>query len=167
MDANGILNLYSENAITITDDGTVTFEANYGFGGGSAAASTTTVADAAPVSGALEVNGKVISFTALQNTDTIVSEFNAQTATTGVTASIDENGALKLTSASTMTLKTSGVNSFETAKALGITFTSDTIGGTDAVNDTLVIDPRLQLKSSSGTPISVEVTTAGAAGTKL
>ncbi len=167
VDANGILNLYSENAITITDDGTVTFEANYGFGGGSAAASTTTVADAAQVSGALEVNGKVISFTALQNTDTIVSEFNAQTATTGVTASIDENGALKLTSASTMTLKTSGVNSFETAKALGITFTSDTIGGTDAVNDTLVIDPRLQLKSSSGTPISVEVTTAGAAGTKL
>lgn len=167
VDANGLLNLYSENAITITDDGTTTFELQYTLGNSLVAASTSTVADAAQVSGALEVNGKVISFTALQNSDTVVSEFNAQTATTGVTASIDENGALKLTSASTITLKTSGANSFETAKALGIAFTTDTIGGTDGVNDTLVIDPRLQLKSNSGTPISVEVTTAGAAATKL
>lgn len=166
VDSNGKLNLYSESGITLFDDGTVTFESQYGFGGGSLATSTTSTADAVQATGALEVNGKVISFTALQNTDTIVSEFNAQTATTGVTASVDENGALKLTSASTMTLKASGANSFETAKALGITFTSDTIGS-DSINDTLVIDPRLQLKSNSGTPISVEVTSAGASATKL
>lgn len=167
IDINGVMNLFSDNAITLTDDGTTTFELETGLGDGLAAASTTTVADAAQVSGALEINGKAVSFTALQNSATIVSEFNAQTATTGVTASIDANGALKLNSSSTITLKTSGANSFEVAKALGITFTTDTIGGTDAVNDTLVIDPRLQLKSTAGTPISVEVTANGATATGL
>ncbi|MFO1389082.1 flagellin [Cellvibrio sp.] len=158
IDKNGRLNLFSEGSITLAVSAG-TFVANTGIAVG-------TVAEATQATGDLEVNGKVISFTALQNSDTIVNEFNAQTATTGVTARIDENGALKLSSASTITLKASGVNGFEAAKALGITFTSDTIGS-DSVNDTLVIDPRINLKSGSGTPISVEVTSAGASATKL
>lgn len=126
-----------------------------------------TVTEAVQSTGNLDINGTVISFTNLQNADTTISEINSKTANTGVSAKIDENGKLQFSSASTMTLKASGLNSFETARALGITFNSDTIGGSDGVNDTLIIYPRLNLKSRNDAAISVEVTSSGEAATGL
>lgn len=155
--------------ITGGEAGGTALIAQQGIGGAAASvqASNYTVAEAKQVTGAMEVNGTAISFTNLQDKDTVVNDFNAQSANTGVTAKIDENGALKLSSSSTITLKTSGANSYETARALGVSFSSNTVGGADKALDTLVIDPKINLKSANATPISVEVSAAGASATGL
>jgi flagellin len=167
---NGELIFRSEvgGAVNITGSASTAFIAQYGVGTATTdTVKTYTLTESAQVAAKIQINGTDVDLTNLQNKDTIVKDLNAKSANTGVTAAIDENGQLKLSSASTITLKASGASGFEAATALGVKFNADTIGGTDGVNDTLVIDPRLNLKSANSTPISVEVSAAGAAATGL
>ena len=122
---------------------------------------------AAPAgAGSIKINNQTVSLTDLSDQDQIVSELNAAQGVTGVSATIDENGELQLSSGSTITLEVGDTRGLTTANILGITFADAGDDGSLA-NDTVTIDPRISLDSANDTPISVQVTTAGETATGL
>lgn len=166
----GFLRLASEGIITITD-GTGTLATDLGTltaldgstpATGAAEPTSTLVGEA----GSININGTAVALSDLGNKDTIVTNLNAASATTGVTASIDVNGELQLQSNSTINIKYGQTQGFASAFAMGITIPSNGVAN-NTQDDVLTIDPRISLNSSNDTPISIEVTTAGATATGL
>ena len=170
---DGALNLTSEGPVVLAN-GTSNISDL-----GIAAGTTATAAASASTTGSLTINGHDITGIDLTTLDTAVADLNAETASTGVTASIDSNGELKLSANSTITLELGDTDGMTTALGLGLTssttgFTSDTNDGmvasstnSDGVNNKLVINPRIELDSANDASISVEVTSEGATATGL
>lgn len=168
---NGTLRLASEGNITLTD-GTTGAVASFGTltaldGTTAASGVTEATSTLAGEAGSININGTAVSLTNLGNLDTIVTDLNAVSATTGVTAKIDDNGELQLSSNSTINLKVGQTNGFASAFALGLTVTSSQGTANRYEDDVITIDPRIKLDSANDAPISVEVTATGATNTGL
>ncbi|WP_341939223.1 flagellin N-terminal helical domain-containing protein [Marinimicrobium sp. C2-29] len=161
VDSAGELNLFSESAITL-DGGTTSFAADSGI-----TAAPTTVAASAVSTGSLSINSTSVTLSDLTDIEQVLSDINAQQASTGVRASIDDNGQLQFKSNSTMTLSMGSANGLESAAALGITFDQNALNTADGANDTFVVDPRIALDSANDQSISIEVTGNGTTATGL
>ncbi len=181
MDSSGFLNLVSEAPINLADgsSGTGVGTAT-DLGAGAAFAVEATALASAVTTGSITVNGYDITGITLSSLDVAVTDLNAETANTGVTASIDDNGELQLSSSSTITLEIGDTFGMTTAIGLGLAtsaagFVNDTNDGMVASNTTdgttfnnvLTIAPRISLDSANDQSISVEVTAAGATATGL
>lgn len=176
VDDSDNLHIFSTSAITLGDVGTGTIDDFVGdfdeLGGGTIDVSAvgTIESQAAEalsgVAGSIKVNNSEVTLNDIGDLATIVTDLNASSATTGVRAAIDENGELQLTSTSAITLEAGNTLGMATGTALGINFTDADNDGSLA-DETVTINPQIKLDSANGQPISIEVTTAGAAGTGL
>ena len=170
VDGDGDLHLYSEGPMVITD----------GTGGaadltGAGVTSGQSTTPAAPSTGSIRINNNLIAFTDLTDIDQVVTEVNAQSAVTGVTASVDENGEFRLEGTSAITIALGDANALTTAVTLGLDTNAIATDGlfndadTDGrLNDeTIVINPRIKLDTADDATLTVEVTADGAAATGL
>jgi len=160
----GYMSLTSDSAFTLSG-------ANAAQLGTGISATTFTASDGGGLTGAadlgsLTINGYEIENLDLDSIDNAVTEINAASGNTGVRAEIDTNGELKFTGTSQITIQQGNENGQATAKLLGLEFTADSLGS-DGLNDTLTISPRIKLESSGGQAISVDVTANGATRTGL
>jgi flagellin len=167
INSEGNLELLSDGPITL--GGTEAGAAFSDFGAGFAVGTTAAAAGSAlgANGGSLVVNGFEIANLDLDTLDNAITEINSASATTGVTASLDDNGELQFSGTSAITIQAGNENGQATAQALGITFTSNTINTGDGTNDTLNVEARVQLVSEDNAPLSVDVTTNGATATGL
>ncbi len=161
---SGFITLTSDSPFTMTEANNMDLEFLLGTtdpGSGN----TTTAAALGANTGSININGTEISNIDLDDLDAAVADINGSTGSTGVTASVDENGELQLVGTSAITLTLGQTQGFATANLLGITFANDTSEGLNAVsdsnsdgeNDTIVIQPRIALDSANDQTISVEV----------
>ena len=164
VNSNGYLELVGDGPITLTGNGTASAT---DLGSGMASATPAVNAGLGANDGSLVINGYEVTNLDLDSVANAITEINTYTATTGVTAALDGNGQLKLAGTSGITLAAGSENGHATAKALGITFTSNTQNTTDSVNDTLVLEARIKLTSEDDAPLSIEVTSNGATATGL
>lgn len=161
-DTSGNLVMSSTQAITLAGAAV----ADMDVGGAGTTAAATKVAD----EGSIVINGYEVTNLDLNSLDAAVTEINTYTANTGVTAAIDDNGELQLTSASTITLSLGDENGHATLVELGLNTEFAASGsdpGTLGVNTQLVINPAIKLDSANDSTLSIEVTTNGAADTGL
>lgn len=176
VDDSDNLHIFSNSTITLADSGTGTLDDFVGdfteLGGGTIDVSAigtveSTVAESlATVDGSIKINNVEVTLNDIGDLSTIVTDLNGSSATTGVRAAIDSNGELQLLGTSTITLEAGNTLGMATGAALGINFT-DAANDGSLSNDTVTINPQIKLDSSNDQPISIEVTTAGAAGTGL
>jgi len=135
-----------------------------------AAAAGTYTAGAPPASsnGSVVINGTTISLTDMSSLDTILTDINGQSGSTGVRAAIDENGEIQLSSSSRINVQL-GLTDYgmTSVYVLGITLVDTPATATDLTDDVYVINPAVKLDSSYDRPISIEVTAAGSTGTGL
>ena len=164
VNAAGYIELLGAGPITLTGNGTA---AATDLGDGMASAMPAVNAGLGANDGSLIINGYEVTNLDLDNVVNVVTEINTYTGTTGVTASLDYNGQLKLEGTSGITLAAGAENGHATAKALGITFTSNIQNTADSVNDTVVLEARINLVSEDDAPISIEVTSNGITATGL
>jgi flagellin len=167
INSSGNLELLSDGPITL--GGTEAGAAFSDFGAGFVAGTTAAAAGSAlgADGGSLVVNGFEIANLDMDTLDNAITEINAASATTGVTASLDDNGELQFSGTSTITLQAGNENGQGTAKALGITFTANNINTGDGANDTLSLEARIQLVSEDDASLSLDLTTNGATATGL
>jgi len=130
--------------------------------------------------GSVKLNGTEISLSSLSDIGSIVTELNSAQGSTGVRASIDDNGELKLAGSSSIQVSLGNSNGLQTLQALGVSFTTDA-GGLGGVQEDLhdtdgdkllgdevfTIDARIQLDSRNDQAISLQLTSAGADATGL
>lgn len=178
IDEGGNLSLLSESPITLAD-GSAAITALDTAGGDFAVGTTLAAAASASTTGSISINGFDITGIDLSTLDTAVDDINAATASTGVTASIDDNGEFQLSANSTINVELGSTDGVTTALALGIAtstggFVTDANDGlvasdtnSDGLNNKLVINPRIELDSANDQSISVEVTAEGATATGL
>lgn len=168
VDDDDQLHIYGTGPIEVTD-GTVAgaFSTQLDDTGGTAIADDTVEASvaASTLTGSLKINGTEITGIVLSDIDTMLEDINDQAVTTGVLASIDENGQLKFSGSSSITLELGNTLGGATATALGITF-SDTTGADDLV-DPVTIGASIKLESIGGQSLSIETTANGAEATGL
>ncbi|MFT5082227.1 MAG: flagellin [Lentisphaeria bacterium] len=164
----GLMTLSSTNAFTFTlanngDDADLL--------GGNA------VGTAAPVgattlaanSGSININGTEVTNLDLNDLDAAVADINGFAGSTGVTASVDDNGELALTGTSAITISMGQTEGQASLTRLGITMTNDAAQGfagaaddnTDGFNESITVQPRITLDSDSGAPISIDVSGNG------
>jgi flagellin len=153
VDSDGELHLFSSSNITLNDTG----GALVGdiFGGNATAGSSHAVS--APASGSISLNNVEVTITDADDINQVVTDINVAQGNTGVRASVDENGELRLESFSAITvgLGTSG-DSMAAAFAMGIDF-SDTDGDNVLADEVVLINPRIKLDSANDQPISIDV----------
>ncbi|ODS24477.1 hypothetical protein AB835_03270 [Candidatus Endobugula sertula] len=120
----------------------------------------------AVTSGSVIINGFEVTSISLTDADAAATTINAAQANTGVTATLDENGELKLSANSTITLEAGDANGIATGRVLGINFVD---GGTpDGLLDSQSVNASIQLTTvNSGSPISLELNGNGATATGL
>ena len=177
---DGFLSLASEGPIVLADGNTGAI-ADLGTGI-AAGTTTTTAASAVGANGSITINGTDITGIDLSSLDAAVQDIN--NAGAGVTASIDDNGELRLEANQAINIELGETNGFATALALGLapdTSIAATPGfqaasadgiavfdtGSDTFRNRLTIDARIELDSANDQSISVDVTTAGATATGL
>ncbi|MBY4675930.1 flagellin N-terminal helical domain-containing protein [Marinobacterium arenosum] len=157
-DENNQLHLYSEGNITMfqgTTNGS-TFGTDFGLGasiGASAAASTTTAATTIQNNDTIKINDNEVVLTDVSSMDAIISDINGAQSTTGVFASVNDQGELVLSSNAAFTIAEGDVNGSKVLNSLGLSAGNNQAG--------------LELKSLSGNPISIELSGSGAANTGL
>ena len=120
-------------------------------------------------SGSLTINGFEVTGISLTDKDTAVTTINAAQANTGVTASLDENGEVKLSGNSTITLEAGDTAGIATGRVLGINFVDHaTPASSDGVLASQTVDASIKLESiNSESPISLELNGNGATATGL
>ena len=117
----------------------------------------------------MQLNGQEIAFTAADYSDVndIVSTVNAQTALTGVHASVNDSGELTFSSNGAFTVEAGSGDSAKLLRGMGFAtsdFHDKTAGdGLQAVT----VNPKLKLDSLNDSAMSIEVSTAGATSTGL
>ncbi|ODS24478.1 hypothetical protein AB835_03275 [Candidatus Endobugula sertula] len=118
----------------------------------------------AVTSGSVIINGFEVTSISLTDKDAAVTTINAAQANTGVIASLDGNGEVKLSSNSTITLEAGDANGIATGRVLGINFVD---GGTpDGLLDSQSVNASIRLESvNSSSPISLELNGNGATAT--
>jgi len=132
--------------------------ANFAAASGSATAASTSVG----ASGSVNINNVEVSVALNAGVDKVVDDINAKQGDTGVRASIDDNGELKLESSSSITLSLGQTNGIATADALGMT-----IGKTSNLFTETSVKAGIELNSTNGSQVKVEVTKNGMTGTGL
>ncbi len=169
VNSNGFLELISDGNISLTTVGSAAWtDAGAGVATTNAAANGGLGAD----DGSLIINGFEVTNIDLDTVDNAVSEINAASANTGVTATLDSNGEIKFSGTSQITIQAGNENGQGTAKALGITFDTNSIStgdgdsGTEGA-DSITLEARIKLDSEDDAPLSVELTTNGATATGL
>jgi len=162
IDNDGVLQLVSDAAFTLADD-----ENASGFIdsiGSAVIADAATGTTATTSGGSVIINGSEVSLTDIDDLEQVVIDLNAAQADTGVKASVDENGELKLEGNAAITFELGSVHGQATSEILGLGLTIDADG--DAA--TTDLDASLELASvNSSQPIAIEVTTNGATATGL
>lgn len=168
IDDDGAMHLGANGPVTLSDTGGALLSGLEITSNGTTGVTSGVATEAASPTGTgeIKINNQTVSLTDLSDIDDIVNDINASQAATGVTASIDENGLLQLSSNTAVTLEVGNSNGLVVADALGITFDDDDEDGSLA-DDTVVIKPRISLDSEDDRPISLELTTAGASATGL
>ncbi|WP_271271163.1 flagellinolysin [Aliamphritea hakodatensis] len=124
--------------------------------------------------GSLKIRGQEVALSDLGNTQTIIDELNAASGNTGVTASSDENGQLRLRGNTAVQISLGDTNGLQTLNALGISFgvagdenLTDADGDKLLEDEVFVLESRIKLSSVEGNPISVDVTENGKTATGL
>lgn len=126
--------------------------------------------------GSLKLNGTEVALSDLTDAQTIVSDLNAATSSTGVWAAIDSNGHLQLSSSSAITVGLGLTNGLKTLHDLGIRVSVDSLEAVDLqdtdgdllLNDeTFVIGPRIRLNSEDDQTIALDLTATGSRGLGL
>jgi flagellin len=149
------LHLYSDGQININETA------------GAAVAVGLTVANNAPavgVAGSIVLNNTQITLTNITSLTTVISEVNAQQASTGVFASLNDLGQLILNSNSAFSVNVGDANGGKTLANLGLDTTlAGPLGGLRATN----VLASINLNSLNNTPISLELTTNGKTATGL
>ncbi len=169
VDDDDQLHIYGSGPIVVTD-GTVAgaFSTQLDDIGGAAVvdgAVEESVAASTVTTGSIKINGTEVTGIDLTSTETMLADINAQSVTTGVRVSLDDNGQLKFSGSSSITLELGNTLGGATASALGISF-SDTAGADDIV-DPITIGATIELNSISGSSISVEANDNGTLATGL
>jgi flagellin len=160
--ANGAVGDFADTAAVDIEGGSVDLGGVVG-----TAVSTVAAAALAPATdGSIKINNTEVALTDLSSLDQIVTDINVSQGDTGVSASIDENGALKLASSSGITLEAGNTNGYSTGKVIGVNF-ADAANDGSLTNDTVTISPRIKLDSANDQPVSIEVTSNGVAATGL
>lgn len=172
-DSEEKLHLFSEGQINIaagTTNGAAIFTLT-GLGAGNNA-----VADASAGTGSIRLNNTVIDFAAgeMATASEAAAVINAEQANTGVFATINDQGALVLNSASTFNIEVGDTNGASTLAVLGLnTLTTGGVttgaltGAAGYGGGVQQVSAGLQLASTNKTPISIELTTAGATNSGL
>jgi flagellin len=169
VNSNGFLELMSDGNINATVTGGAAFT---DLGTGIVTTAATTNGGLGADDGSLIINSFEIENIDLDSVDNAVSEINAASANTGVTAVLDDNGEISFSGTSQMVIQAGNENGQGTAKALGITFDTNSIStgdgdsGTEGV-DSLTLEARMQLTSEDDAPISLELTANGSTATGL
>jgi len=169
VNSDGLLELVSDGNINFTETGAA-LAADLGAGIAATAASTNGGLGAD--SGSLIINGFEVEDIDLDSIDNAVSEINAASANTGVTATLDGNGEIQFSGTSQITIQAGTENGQGTAKALGITFDTNSISTGDGATgtegaDSITLEARIHLDSEDDAPISLELTDNGATATGL
>ncbi len=160
-DDNDDLHIGSDGPITLTDgtgsvaDLTATDLDGAIAASGVANVETTLVAEA----GSIKINNTEVALTDIGDVNTLVTEINAQSGSTGVRAAINDNGDVEFTSTSSITFEVGNTAGLATAHAIGIAFTDADTDGSLA-DDTVRVDPRIKLDSVNDSSVSIEVANA-------
>ncbi len=168
VDEQDRLHFSSSEAFTLGDDPNSSgFVENLDAGGTLAAGSHNSV----PALGSLVINGFEIANIDLQDLNNAVTTINSAQASTGVRATIDDNGEMQLVANSAISLEVGQNNGLATGAALGLNFvdvSDGNNGGADGVMDSLVVRAGIELRAiDESQPIQVDVTDNGAAATGL
>ena len=166
VDSANKLHLYSDGQINIDDDGTngAAAAAALGLTGAIAGATSGSFSPSVGAIGSVRLNNTQIALSNTSDLTTVISELNAQQASTGVYASLNDLGQLVLNSNSAFSVDVGDTNGGKTLATLGLDTTLAGPIGTGRVTNVLA---SIQLTSLRDTPISIEVTANGAAATGL
>ncbi|GGY72398.1 hypothetical protein GCM10011613_16710 [Cellvibrio zantedeschiae] len=161
-DADQNLHLYSETNVSMSDTGGTELDnvLPAAFAGTTAVPVTTVAAAFAATgstAGSLNINNVNIELAGSLSTTLsgVADQINAQQATTGVFASINENGQLQLNSSAAFSVKAGTSNGAKTLSILGLAGSDKDPTNTETVN------PRIELTSTKGTPISIDTNANG------
>jgi flagellin len=120
----------------------------------------------AVTSGSVKINGFEVASVSLTDVDSAVTTINAAQANTGVTASLDENGEIELSSNSAITLEVGQNNGIASGRVLGVNFTDGLTP--DGLLDAQTVNAAIELTSiNAESPISLEVNGNGSTATGL
>ncbi len=109
----------------------------------------------------ININNIEVALTAATSISGILTSINSKQSTTGVWATVNDNGDLILNSNGAFSVKAGLENGAKALSVLGLQ-------GTDLdATDTETASPTLVLTSEKGTPISIDLTTAGATNSGL
>ncbi len=164
-DADQNLHIYSEANISLGDTGGAELDGIIPTAfTGSISAPTTTVAAAFTTganAGSLNINNVDIDLTGSLSATLsgVVDQINAKQATTGVYASVNENGQLQLNSSAAFSVKAGLHNGAKTISLLGLAGSDKDATNTETVN------PKIELTSVKGTPISIDTSSNGKTAT--
>ncbi|MCP4595920.1 flagellin [Neptuniibacter sp.] len=111
--------------------------------------------------GSIRLNNVEVTIGNTTDINDVVDDINGSAASTGVNASVNDNGDLVLTSAASFSIDTGDDNGAKTLNALGLDEQGIMTGGASTTS------AGLELRSLSGTPISIEVSGNGATNTGL
>ncbi|MFO1389085.1 flagellin [Cellvibrio sp.] len=149
------LHLYSDGQININETAGAAVGVGLTVGNNSPAVGAT---------GSVVLNNTQISLSDITSLTTVISEINAQQASTGVFASLNDLGQLILNSNSAFSINVGDVNGGKTLANLGLDTTlAGPMGGLRATN----VLASISLNSLNDTPISLEVTANGKLATGL
>ncbi len=164
-DADQNLHLYSASNITMSDTGGTELDGVLPAAfAGTAASPVTTAATAfaaSGVAGSLNINNVNIDLMGSLSATLkgVADQINAQQATTGVFASINDNGQLQLNSSAAFSVKAGATSGAKTLSILGL-------DGTDKdPTDTETVNAKIELTSVKGTPISIDTNANGKTAT--
>ncbi|NIB43247.1 flagellin [Pseudomaricurvus alkylphenolicus] len=187
VDENDLLHLFSDENVTISTlasttvgdvaeaavrgvvNGFDSYDGSQAFtvtGTGTASTHFAVAASAVTASGSIEINGTNITLTSLASINDVVTSINGSQATTGVTASVDENGELALSSNSVITVKAGDTNALTSMVATGIGIT-DSNGDGSLDDESVTLNAKLELTSEDNQQIQLDLTATGEIATGL
>jgi flagellin len=187
VDENDLLHLFSDENVTISTlasstvgdvaeaavrgvvNGFDSYDGSQAFtvtASGTASTHFAVAASAVTASGSIEINGTNITLTSLASINDVVTSINGSQATTGVTASVDENGELALSSNSVITVKAGDTNALTSMVATGIGIT-DSNGDGSLDDESVTLNAKLELTSEDNQQIQLDLTATGEIATGL
>ena len=180
LDDNNALHMYSTGTITLTTtsatnavDNAFQLLANQDgadIGNLNATVSVSIAAASASANGSVILNGTEVALTDLSDLQQVVTDINVGQATTGVRASVDENGELALSGTSAFNIGAGNTNGLASLDIMGIRDSAgspirDSDDDGSLADETVVINPRIELDSANDALIQLEVTANGTLAT--
>jgi flagellin len=180
LDNDNALHMYSTGTITLNTtsagnavDNTFELLANQDgadLGDLNATVSVAIAQASASAAGSIVLNGNEVALTDLSDLQQIVADINVGQATTGVRASVDENGELALSGTSAFNIGAGTTNGLASLDILGIRDVNgnpirDSDDNGSLAEETVVVNPRIELDSTNDALIQLEVTSNGTLAT--